>query len=228
VPEPSDALLEYRQKIEADLLAKINSTLEPLVGAGKFRAGVSVECDFTAGEQSEESFDPTHSVMATSEKTEDATGTASAAGVPGIASNLPRPTSRASTGAGGTTRRTENVTYQTSRTTRHVKLPQGAVKRISLSILLDQEAHWEGQGANAHRVLVAQTAERLKSIRELLVAATGFVADRDQIVVETLPFEKHPESGTAASAGAAGQERTAARARMAGQDSHRPESCSSR
>ena len=65
VPEPSEALLEYRQQIEADLLAKINATLDPLVGADKFRAGVSVECDFTAGEQSEESFDPTHSVMAT-------------------------------------------------------------------------------------------------------------------------------------------------------------------
>src|SRR5579872_7005607 len=80
--ESSDGLLEYRQKIEADFLAKINSTLEPLVGAGKFRAGASVECDFSAGEQSEESFDPTHSVMATSEKTEDTTSTASAAGVP--------------------------------------------------------------------------------------------------------------------------------------------------
>lgn len=190
VPEPSDALLEYRQHIEADLLAKIGSTLTPLVGADKFRAGVSVECDFTAGEQSEESFDPTHSVMATSEKTEDSTTTASSAGVPGTASNLPRPTSRASSGAAGTTRRTESVTYQTSRTTRHIKLPQGAVKRMSISILLDQDVRWEGQGAAAKRTIVPPTPEKLKSIRELVTAATGFVPDRgDQIVVETLPFE---------------------------------------
>jgi flagellar M-ring protein FliF len=189
VAEPSDAILEYRQKIEADLLAKINSTLEPLVGTDRFRAGVSVECDFTAGEQSEESFDPTHSVMATSEKTEDSTTTASTAGVPGVASNLPRPPARANAGSGGTTRRTESVTYQTSRTTRHVKLPQGTVKRLSISILLDHDVRWEGQGANARRVLIAQSPERLKSIRELVTAATGFVTERDQIVVETLPFE---------------------------------------
>jgi len=190
VPEPSDALLEYRQHIEADLQAKIGSTLTPLVGADKFRAGVSVECDFTAGEQSEESFDPTHSVMATSEKTEDATTTASNAGVPGTASNLPRPTARASSGLGGTTRRTESVTYQTSRTTRHIKLPQGAVKRLSISLLLDQEVRWEGQGANAKRTIVPPTPEKLKSIRELVIACTGFLPDRgDQIVVETLPFE---------------------------------------
>jgi flagellar M-ring protein FliF len=190
-PEPSEALLDYRQKLEAGLLAKINATLEPLVGADKFRAGVSVECDFTAGEQSEESFDPTHSVMASSEKTEDAVTTASSGGVPGAASNLPRPaTARASGGSGGTTRRTENVIYQTSRTTRHVKLAQGAVKRLSISILLDNDVHWEGQGANAKRVLVPPSPERLKSIKDLVTAATGFMSDRgDQIVVETQPFE---------------------------------------
>jgi flagellar M-ring protein FliF len=190
VPEPSEAVLEYRQKLEAGLLAKVNATLEPLVGADKFHAGVSVDCDFTAGEQSEESFDPTHSVMASSEKTEDAVTTASSGGIPGVASNLPRPASRPGSGSGGTTRRTESVIYQTSRTTRHIKLPQGAIKRISISILLDQDAKWEGKGAGAHMVLSPPSPERLKSIKELVTAATGFAADRgDQIVVETQPFE---------------------------------------
>ena len=40
--------LEYRQKVEADLLAKINATLEPLLGADKFRAGVSAGVRFLA------------------------------------------------------------------------------------------------------------------------------------------------------------------------------------
>src|SRR5713226_718091 len=70
--ESSEATLEYRQKLEADLLSKINATLEPLLGPNKFRAGVLVDCDFTSGEQSEETFDPTRSVMSSSEKTEDA------------------------------------------------------------------------------------------------------------------------------------------------------------
>src|SRR5579872_1012679 len=66
-PEPSEAGLDYRRKIESDLLAKINSTLEPLLGSNRYRASVSVECDFTGAEQSEEIFDPTHSVMASSQ-----------------------------------------------------------------------------------------------------------------------------------------------------------------
>ena len=49
-PEASEAALDYRHHVEADLLAKINSTLEPLLGGNKFRANVSVECDFSGGE----------------------------------------------------------------------------------------------------------------------------------------------------------------------------------
>ena len=85
-PEPSEAALDYRHQIETDLLAKINSTLEPLLGAEKFRASVSVECDFSGGEQSEEIFDPAHSVMSTSQRTEDSSGGATASGVPGTPS----------------------------------------------------------------------------------------------------------------------------------------------
>src|SRR5580698_2385568 len=114
-PEPSEAAIDYRQKIERDLLAKINTTLEPLLGADKFRATASVECDFTSAEQSDESYDPSKSVMVTSQKTEDITGgTTATTGVPGTASNLPRPTSRPGGGANGVTRRSENITYQSS------------------------------------------------------------------------------------------------------------------
>src|SRR5439155_1685977 len=89
--ESSDRLLEIRQGIERDLVAKINSTLEPLLGANKFRAGAAVECDFSSGEQSEELFDPNRSVVVTSQKSEDTSTTGKAAGVPGTASTLPRP-----------------------------------------------------------------------------------------------------------------------------------------
>src|SRR5438876_4792704 len=86
--------LEYRQKMERDLVLKIGSTLEPLLGADKFRVGASVEVDFTSADQSEETFDPSRSAMVTAQKTEDITGAAQQAGFPGTASNLPRPAAR--------------------------------------------------------------------------------------------------------------------------------------
>ena len=184
--------LEVRQQLERDLVAKIHSTLEPLIGPDRFRAGASVECDLTSGEQQEETFDPTHSVMVSSQKTEDVTDRASAtSGIPGTASNLPGGQApKPAGGSGGTSRRTENVSFQTSRIIRQTHIPQGVIRRMSLSVLVDHTVQWEGQGAAQHRVLVPPTPETIKTIKDLVAAATGFSAERgDQLIVESLPFE---------------------------------------
>ena len=189
-PGPSGASLDYRQQIEHDLLAKINSALDPLLGADKFRATAEVECDFTSAEQSDETFDPTKSVMLTSQKTEDISGGTVAAGVPGTPSNLPRPTSRPTTGSGAVTRRSENITYQSSHTVRHVRQPQGAIKKVSVALLVDSEVRWEGTGDKAKRIVQPPTPEKLKGIHDLVAGVIGFSAERgDQLIVETLPFE---------------------------------------
>ncbi|HLJ48762.1 MAG TPA: flagellar basal-body MS-ring/collar protein FliF [Bryobacteraceae bacterium] len=189
-PQPSDAALDYRQQIERDLLTKINTTLEPLLGADKFRAGVSVECDFSSSEQSEETFDPNKSVMTTSQRTEDISTGNQTAGVPGTASNLPHPPARPGAGSGGVTRRTENIAYQASRMVRRVKLPQGNVKKMSVSVLLDHAVRWEGSGPKAKRIVEPPSPERIKAIHDLVAGIVGFSTDRgDQLVVEALPFE---------------------------------------
>jgi len=189
-PDASEAVLDYRRKVEADLLAKINATLEPLLGANRFKAGVSVECDFSGGEQSEEIFDPARSVMLSSQRTEDSTGTASANGVPGTASTLPRPTSRPGGSTGKLSRLTENITYQSSRTVKKTRMPAGIVRKMSLAVLVDQELKWEKDKSGFQRVLIPPPPEKLKIIHDLVAGVTGFTAERgDQLVIETLPFE---------------------------------------
>jgi len=189
-PAASEAALEYRHKVEGDLIAKINSTLEPLLGAEKFRAGVSVDCDFAAGEQSEEFFDPARSVMVSSQRSEDVSGTTGSGGVPGTASNLPRAVSRTAGAGNRTSRVTENITYQTSRTVRKTRLPSGGIRKMSIAVLLDQELSWRKAANGYQRVLLAPSPEKLKVIHDLVAGITGFSAERgDQIVVESLPFE---------------------------------------
>jgi flagellar M-ring protein FliF len=190
-PEASEAGLDYRHKIESDLLAKINSTLEPLLGPEKFRAGVSVECDFTAGEQSEETFDPAKSVMVNSQKTEDSSGAGGTTnGVPGTASTLPRPTARPGAGSNHVSRMTESIQYQSSRTVRKTRLPAGGLRKMSLAVLVDQAVTWQRDGSGYQKILVPPTPEKLKVIRDLVAGITGFSEQRgDQLVIETLPFE---------------------------------------
>jgi len=181
--------LEVRQQIERDLVSKINVTLEPLLGASEFRAGASVDCDLTSAEQQEETFNPDQSVMVTSQKSEDTNERPAAGGIPGTAANLPHPPGQA-TGSSGSTHRTENVTYQSSRIVKHTRIPQGVIRRMSLSVLVGQPAHWEGAGKSRRRVVVPPSPEKLKTIRDLIAGVTGFSADRgDQLIVETLPFE---------------------------------------
>ncbi|HUA64074.1 MAG TPA: flagellar basal-body MS-ring/collar protein FliF [Verrucomicrobiae bacterium] len=190
--DPDNALtgeaLEMRAQIEKGLVNKINQTLEPLLGEAGFRAGASVDCDLTSGEQQEETLDPSKSVMSSSQKSEDLVERATASGgIPGTASTLP-PASGVSPARPPveTSRRTENITYQTSRVVRHTKIPQGQIKRMSLAVLVDQQVRWEGQT----RVFVPPPPETLKTIHDLVAAVTGLDADRgDQLIVETLPFE---------------------------------------
>jgi len=182
--------LEVRQQIEKNLVAKIDATLEPLLGAQGFRAGASVDVDLTSGEQQEETLDPEHSVMVSSQKSEDVSERAGSPGIPGTASNLPQQANSTAKGANGISRRTENVTYQTSRLIRHTKIPQGVVRRMSLAVLVDQSVRWEGAGTSLHRVLDPPTPDTLKTIKDLVAAVTGLDEKRgDQLIVETLPFE---------------------------------------
>ncbi|MGC4055439.1 MAG: flagellar basal-body MS-ring/collar protein FliF [Paludibaculum sp.] len=149
--ELNDYTLEYQQTVEKQLLSKINSTLEPLLGPDRFRAGVSADCDLSSTDESEEIFDPEKSVMTSSQKSEDSSTHTPAGGVPGTASSLPRPSNEGAKGPVGTSRKTENVAYQTSRKVRHRKTPQGVLKRVSVSVLLDNEVEWQGEGATGRR-----------------------------------------------------------------------------
>ena len=81
--------------------------------------------------------------MVTSQITQDGPALPAASGMPGTPSNLPRPAAKPTTGASNYARHTENVTYQTSRVVKHTRLPQGAIKRISLSVLVDHTLRWE-------------------------------------------------------------------------------------
>lgn len=235
----SEAALDYRQSIERDLVAKINNTLEPLLGAERFRTGVSAEVDMTSGEQTEESFDPTKSVMVSSQKTEDTnSSTHPSTAPPGTAANLPTPapatanpsnpaatpatTTPATTAANGTpgaapanpadkpaatptprmgtttgsTKRTESIAYQTSRTTKRVKMPQGTIKRLSVAVLVDHSVRWEGEGKQLHKVDTPPSPEKLKTIQNVVATLVGLNTTRgDQLTVETLPFDatQNPE-----------------------------------
>jgi len=193
---PGDQL-EYRAAVERDLQNKLTQTLDPVLGLGKYRAGVSVDVDFSSVQESEEKWDPTSSVMASSQRTEESnTSQAAGGGVPGTQANLPDEASAQPARATGLTRKTESTSYQTSRKVRHIDQQKGALKRITVAVLLDQEGKWQGTGTNYNLVLTPPAPETIEVIRNLVTNVAGLDAARgDQITVDTLPFNstKHLE-----------------------------------
>lgn len=187
--EPSEAALEYKHNVEKDLLNKVNSTIEPLLGAERFRSSVSADCDFSSGELSEETYDPTKQAVTNDQHSKEISTTGTANGVPGTQSNLPRATPRPGANA-QVTRETSNTTYQTTHAVRRTKTPQGTLKRLSVAVLIDQTAHWEGRGPTLRRVLTPPSRETIDRITEVVSAAVGIVPERgDRVVVDSLPFE---------------------------------------
>ncbi len=202
----SDSQFEYQVNIEHELAKKLNETLDPILGAGNYRTGVSVECDFSGVDESEEVLDPTKSAIVSSQRTDESSTGRLNAGIPGVAANLPDPPAGAAPAgaaaagataaaaptptASGTTHRTENTNYQTSRLVRHVEHPRGEVKRVTIAVLLDQEMKWEKKGATYSRTFIAPPPEKITVIKDLVTNVAGINAARgDQLTVETLPFD---------------------------------------
>ena len=166
----SDSQFEYQVNIEHELAKKLNETLDPILGAGNYRTGVSVECDFSGVDESEEVLDPTKSAIVSSQRTDESSTGHLNAGIPGVAANLPDPpagaaaagaTAGAAPTASGTTHRTENTNYQTSRLVRHVEHPRGEVKRVTIAVLLDQEMKWVKKGSTYSRTFIAPPPEKI-------------------------------------------------------------------
>lgn len=186
----AEANLEYRRQVESELLTKINTALGPLLGPDRFHASVNAECDFSTSEENEETVDASKSAVLTSQTTEESSGGAMSGGTPGTASNLPHPAVPVTRGSSGLTRRTENASYQPSRTVKHTVSPKGSIRRITTAVLLDQNIRWDGAGAKAKKILIPPSAEVLKGVHDIVAGITGYTEARgDQIAIETLPFE---------------------------------------
>jgi flagellar M-ring protein FliF len=68
-------------------------------------------------------------------------------------------------------------------------VPQGVVRRISSSVLVDHEVRWQGEGPQAKRTVQPPSPEQMKIIRDVIAGVLAFNAERgDQLIVESIPF----------------------------------------
>lgn len=182
--------------------ANVERLLAARVGPGKAVVEVAVDLVTEREEITERTFDPQGRVAISSETQERSGSSTEPAGDVTVASNLPD--GDAAAGGAGQSQNaetTERVNYEVSETQREVLRAPGAVKRLSVAVLVD------GQMATADDGTVAwqpRSEEELAILRELVASAVGLDEARgDVLTVRSLEFQATPDAGTLAEAGMA-------------------------
>jgi flagellar M-ring protein FliF len=206
--------MERQQRIEHDLTTKVVSLLQPVVGSEGVRVNVSVRLDPQSEEATEEKWDPTTQAIRSRQVTGDAagagaSGVSGAQGLAGSRANLPAPVPPAPTGTPSpptptpapvaptpsvVARGSETTNYEISKTIRHTIRPRGEVARLSVAVILDNEAVVaKNPDGTTSRTTHARKPEELQKIQAIVAAAVGLDATRgDQLTIENVPFEEVP------------------------------------
>ena len=182
----------HARRIEDKLKARIEDLLTPLVGAGRVRAQVAADMDFTVEEAATESFTSGQQNII-SERVNEQNRLRSddaAQGVPGALSNQPPQAAGAAPPANAAeTEQTVNVSqdratnYQPNRELRYQRLQPGQIRRLSVAVLVDASAPDDGGSSTRAGETAALTDGDLERYTALVKEVVGFSEERGDTVV---------------------------------------------
>jgi flagellar M-ring protein FliF len=174
----SSSQFEYRKSVEGEYAQRIEGLLGSIVGAERVRASVSADLDFTVVEQTRESFDPNVQMVRSEQTSEDSHRGDGVQGVPGALSNQP-PGVAAGTTAGGAAdapgaapqsqSRSQVRNFELDKTISHTTQAVGAIKRLSIGVLVDNKPAANGRGAGT-----PLTEAEIASLTQLVKQSVGF------------------------------------------------------
>lgn len=203
--------LKYVQQVEQSYVSRIEALLIPLMGVNNVRAQVSADIDFSHTEQTSEIFKPNQnpaaSVVRSQQSSEAMTGSGLTGGVPGALTNQPpvpatAPIVSGKGAPGGTTtannaglsnlQKESTVNYEVDRTISHTVLPVGAIKRLSVAVVLNGNRKvTDAKGKPSSRPLSDTEKEQIST---LVRDAMGFDQKRgDSLNVQVAAFSESKE-----------------------------------
>lgn len=197
------SMLGAAHSLERELEDQVESILERTVGLGRVVAKVNAQVDWTQTEKTEEIFDPNSQIeRSTQRETESSSDSTNEGGVVGIVANSPEASPpAAATGTDSNSSRTsETINYELSKTvSRHI-LPTGKIERLSIAVLIDGKPVVGGEGdapaaaadgtePETAPAFAPWSAEEIAEFEQLAKRAVGFSVERgDEISVINAPF----------------------------------------
>ena len=214
--------LKYVREVEASYIKRIETILEPVVGAGNFRAQVTAELDFSQTEQMAESYKPNpppEGAIRSQQTSEAMSSSPGAVGVPGALTNQPpvpatapitQPPVPGTGGAGNpplNSNKNATINYELDKTVRHTKGVPGGVKRLSVAVVVN---HKKGPNDKSGKpTTLPLDANAMKQINDIVREAMGYNKERgdtlniantsftpsavEKEVIADIPIWKNPE-----------------------------------
>ncbi len=188
---------QYARKLEKLYSDRIESLLTPIIGAGRVRAIVTTDVDFSVNEQTQESFEPDAAQLRSEQvDTQINRNGGAAIGIPGALTNQPPGNGTTDTeipGADGTTTEAQNESssaiknYELDKTITHTRRVPGTIRRLSAAVLIDDKISFDEAGEMIRTPL---TEEELDQYKQLAQEAVGFSEERgDSVVVINRSFQ---------------------------------------
>jgi flagellar M-ring protein FliF len=192
--------MDYLRDMEAYYAKRVEAIVAPIVGAGNVKAEVRADLDFSESEFTSESFKPNptpenQAIRSQQNLRDSSAGGAAAQGVPGATTNQPPGPATAplnapaganagaanaqagAAGSGGSSREESTVNFELDKTIRHVREPQGRIKRLSVAVVVNYRASLEPDAKPT-----PLPAQELEQINNLVREAVGFNQARGDTV----------------------------------------------
>ena len=184
-------MVSYKREIEHNLEQRIQMIVGRVVGNGRIEAKVDAEVDFTQEKQTVSDVDPDKAgVLSRSTSGSNMSGTGlNPTGIPGSKSNVPgeQEDITASQSKTGSSRDSEIVNFEVSKTISEKTLPVGNIKRLTVSVLVDGKQISPTDGSLSK--FEPRSEDEMKQIDLLIRNSVGFKEGRDAITVQNMLFQ---------------------------------------
>lgn len=181
---------ELEHKQEETLRNKIDSVLIPVLGLGNYTAQVDVQMDFSAVEQTEKSFDPKTPSTRSEYTVEDYNNSNVVGGVPGALSNqppadssIPEDVAQMKNGKAygdGSVHKEATRNYELDTRISHEQKQSGVIARQTVAVAIKSLKKVNPE--NGEITYQPLSDAQLKNVRQLLIGAVGFDAQRGDLL----------------------------------------------
>jgi flagellar M-ring protein FliF len=200
----SRSQFEYQRRLERSLENRIQTMLEPVVGANRVVARVSADVDFRQVSVSEESYDPNSAVVRSEQVQKESSS--EGRGLPGGSPDTKYQVIQQenASGAGRSTQGFEKensiINYEINRVNRQIVNSVGDITRLTAAVVIDGPYNNStGQDGETTRQFSPRSRREMKTFEEIVMKAIGYDEQRgDQVAVSNIPFAMRGAEGTMA------------------------------